>query len=110
MDSTPHSAFQGLIGIAREDITPPIKISVRNWGAAKFNGAKGIHRPLTLTCLTFQSAKKQKPLVLISADLGWWKNSEDEKFVRAEILKALSLDESRLMFSLSHTHAGPNLC
>lgn len=105
-----HSSFSGLIGVSQENITPPVGIYFRNWGAAKFDNAKGIHRPLTLTCLTFQSAKNKKPLVLISADLGWWKNAADEKFVRGEILKALSLDESRLMFCLSHTHAGPGLC
>jgi hypothetical protein len=110
MDSIRHSAFKGHIGIAREDITPPLEIYVHNWGAAKSDHAGGIHRPLTLTCLTFQSAKNKKPLVLISADLGWWKNSQDESFVRDEILKALSLDASRLMFCLSHTHAGPSLC
>ena len=103
------SSFRGLIGVAREDITPPLGIYSRNWGAANLDAASGIHRPLSLTCLVFQSARK-KPLVLVAADLGWWKNSGDEKFVREEILRALSIAPERLMFCLSHTHAGPSLC
>ena len=105
-----HSSFTGLVGVEQVAITPPVGIYLGNWGAAKSWIAKGIHRPLMLTCLTFQSSKQEKPLVLIAADLGWWKNLEDERFLRNGILNALSLDPSQLMFSLSHTHAGPGLC
>src|SRR5437867_552907 len=73
-----HSSFSGFIGVAREDITPPVGIYARNWGAAKNEIAEGIHRPLTLTCVAFASTKNRKPLVLIAADLGWWKSKEDE--------------------------------
>jgi hypothetical protein len=105
-----HSSFKGLIGVARIDITPPVGIYSRNWGAAKHDTAKGIHRPLTLTCIIFQSEKKEKPLVLIAADLGWWKNAEDERTLRNKLLNALALSPSQLMFCLSHTHAGPGIC
>lgn len=106
----PQSSFHGLIGAARCDITPPAGIYSRNWGAALHDVAEGVHRPLMLTCLTLQAARDDAPLVLISADLGWWKSREDEEFVRGGVLEALSLDESRLMFCLSHTHAGPGIC
>jgi hypothetical protein len=102
-------AFRGIVGAAREDITPPIGIYARSWGAAKHETAEGIHRPLTLTCLTIRTNKNEPPLVLISADLGWWRSREDEFSIRGPVLKALSLDESRLMFCLAHTHAGPSL-
>ncbi|GAB3327090.1 neutral/alkaline non-lysosomal ceramidase N-terminal domain-containing protein [Larkinella ripae] len=104
-----QSAFAGLIGVAQEDITPPVGIYARNWGAATHEVAEGIHRPLMLTCATFQTAPTEQPLVLIGADLGWWRSSDDERFLRSGILEALSLDESRLLFCLSHTHAGPSL-
>jgi len=103
------SSFRGRIGVAREDITPPVGIYARSWGAAKRDVAEGIHRPLTLTCITFQRDANDAPLVLIAADLGWWRSREDEWAIRGPILEALSLDESRLMFCLSHTHAGPGL-
>lgn len=102
-------SFKGIIGVAQKDITPPVGIYARSWGAAVHDVAEGIHRPLVLTCITFQTSENEKPLVLIGADLGWWKSSDDEKNLRNGILKALQLDESRLMFCLSHTHAGPSL-
>lgn len=104
-----HSSFAGLIGVAQVDITPPVDIYSRNWGAAKQDVAEGIHQALMLTCMTFQSSLKEKPLVLIAADLGWWKNSADEWILRSKLLKALAIEPSHLMFCLSHTHAGPIL-
>jgi hypothetical protein len=41
-----HASFHGRMGIARADITPPIGIFARNWGAAKHDVASSIHRPL----------------------------------------------------------------
>lgn len=104
-----HSSFGGLIGVAQEDITPPVGIYSRNWGASKYDVAEGIHRPLMLTCATFQSVNKEKPLILISADLGWWRNYGEELSFRSELLKSLKLEPGQLMFCLSHTHAGPVL-
>ena len=105
-----NSSFEGLIGVAQSDITPPINIYSRNWGAAEHDIAEGIHRPLILTCITFQASEKDKPLVLIGADLGFWKNSAGELIFRDKILKSLNLEPSNLMFCLSHTHAGPSIC
>ena len=104
-----HSSFTGLIGVTQVDITPPVEIYSRNWGAAKHDVAEGIHQPLMLTCITFQSSAIEKPLVLIAADLGGWKNSGDEWILRSNLLKALSIESPRLMFCFSHTHAGPSL-
>jgi hypothetical protein len=103
------SGFRGRIGVAREDITPPAGIFAKSWGAATHEAAEGLHRPLTLTCATFQSGVGAEPLVLIGADLGWWRSTEDEWAVRGPLLEALKLDPARLMFCLSHTHAGPGL-
>lgn len=105
-----HPEFTGYIGLSRKDITPPAGIYSRNWGAAVNDIAKGVHRPLTLTCCTFQESPDRQPLVLIGADLGWWKNAEYELRLRSKILDELSLPASHLMFCLSHTHAGPGLC
>lgn len=102
-------SFTGIIGVGQEDITPPVGIYARSWGAALQDVAEGIHRPLKLTCATFQESESAKPLVLISADMGWWKSAADENELRAAILEAFQLPSSRLMFCLSHTHAGPGL-
>lgn len=104
-----NTAFSGLIGVARREINPPLGIYARNWGAGRTDKAVGFHRSLTLTCLTLQSHPDKQPLVLIAADLGWWKNAADELKLRRGILDALDLPESHVMFCLSHTHAGPSL-
>ncbi|HTL51214.1 MAG TPA: hypothetical protein VL860_01430 [Planctomycetota bacterium] len=102
-----HASFYGWIGVARQDITPPVGIYARNWGAAKHDVAEGIHRPMTLTVLTLQEAQDAPPLVLIAADLCWWREAATERSVREPILAALKLDPARLIFNLSHTHSGP---
>lgn len=102
-----NASFQGVIGVAQVDITPPAGIYSRNWGAARHDVAEGVHQPLMLTCITFQCDAASTPLVLIGADLGWWKSVGDEWILRNELLTALNLPASQLMFCLSHTHAGP---
>ncbi|MCP4195028.1 MAG: alkaline ceramidase [Planctomycetaceae bacterium] len=104
-----HSAFQGRIGIAREEITPPVGIYSRNWGAAKHDTAESIHRPLALTALTMMSSFSDQPLVLIEADLGWWRSLELFRQFQKRMLEELSLDSTRFIFSLTHTHASPPL-
>ncbi len=69
-----HASFYGQIGIARADVTPPVGIYARNWGAAKHDLARAVHRPLTLTAMTLTSAAGGHSLVLVEADLGWWKS------------------------------------
>jgi hypothetical protein len=110
-DGTRHAepAFSGLIGVGRRDITPPVGIYARSWGAATGDVATGIHRPLTATALALRSTDDTTPLVLVALDLGWWKSAADEWRVRRRILEALGLQEQRLLLSLSHTHAGPSL-
>lgn len=105
-----RSTFLGHIGIASANITPPIGIFARNWGAAASDVAIGIHRALTATTLTLQTAPDTAPLVLVALDLGWWRTAADEWELRGAVLGALQLDESRLIIALSHTHAGPGLC
>jgi hypothetical protein len=103
------SPFRGLIGVAREDITPPVGIHARCWGAARHEVAEGVHRPLTLTCVTFQARDDQPPLVLIGGDLMSWRSRDDESAFRTAVLEELALEPSRLMFCFSHTHAAPSL-
>lgn len=104
-----NTAFSGFIGVSQTEINPPLGIYARSWGAGKIDNAIGFHRPLTLTCLTFQANRNEQPLVLIGADLGWWKHADDELELRNGILEAVGLPETHLMFCLSHTHAGPSL-
>jgi hypothetical protein len=110
MYSFAQPEFRGRIGVAREEITPPVGIYARNWGAAMHDTAEGVHRPLTLTALSLQSEDEADGLLLISADLGWWRTVEDERLLRQGLLDALNLSPTRLLIALSHTHSGPSLC
>ncbi len=101
--------FTGRIGAARRDITPPVGIYARMWGAAKHDTAKGVHRPLTATALAVFGEQDPAPLVLIAVDLGWFRAPSDARLLRRPLLEQLELDSSRLMLCLSHTHAGPSI-
>ena len=96
------------VGVAREDITPPVGINARNWGAATHDCATGVHRPLTLTALVI-AVGDVPPLILVTADLGWWKSREDELWIRTGITAATGVRSPHVLLCLTHTHAGPNL-
>ncbi|MET4159210.1 hypothetical protein ABIC29_002806 [Agromyces sp. PvR057] len=104
----PAPAFTGRIGVARRDVTPPVGIRARNWGPAAWNASAGNHRSMTLTAVAIDDA--EGALVIIAVDGTWWRRVDDEWRVRGAILDALDLAPERLLFSLSHTHAGPVLC
>lgn len=109
-ERTDHTAsLRAKFGMAQADITPPLGIYARNWGAATFDNASGIHRPLWMQCLSIEAASGQRAL-LLTADLGWWKNQEDERRLRQALLQHFDLQEEQLLFCLSHTHAGPSIC
>lgn len=99
-----HS-FKGRIGVAQIDITPPVGIYSRYWGAAKHDVAVGIHQPLTVTCMTFQEAKEEKPMVLMAIDLGVMGNHDDELSFRNKLLENFGLPAANLMICCTHSHA-----
>lgn len=104
-----HAGFAGKVGVARREITPEAGVYARNWGAAEHDTAKSIHRPLTITALTLASTSETEPLVLVEADLGWWRPQDSFTRFQKRVLGELSLDSSRFLFSLTHTHAAPPL-
>jgi len=104
-----HASFHGRIGIARVDITPPVGISARNWGAAKHDVADSIHRPLTLTAMTLATTPGEQTMVYLDADLGGWKTPQTFRNMQTRLLEAFSLTSANLIFALSHTHSAPLL-
>lgn len=104
-----HASWQGHIGVSRTDITPPIGIYARNWGAAQHDVAETIHRSLTLTALTLTPREGGTTLIFVDADLGWWKTPQTFYNFQKRLLETLSLESANLIFALSHTHAGPPL-
>ena len=104
-----ESAFQGQIGVARRDITPPVGIRDRLWGAVVNDVYEGIHRPLTVTALALLQRDLRERVVLICLDLGGWQTTDEEWALRGAVLDATGLSEASLMVCCSHTHAAPSL-
>ncbi|MFK4788372.1 hypothetical protein [Microbacterium sp. ZW T5_56] len=108
--------WSGLAGVARSDITAPVGIRMRNWGYGDADISTGVHSPLTLTALAMApasgdaAAAPHEISLIITADLGWWRTTEDEQQVRRAILAATGLTDARLLLHLTHTHAGPSIC
>jgi len=100
-----HASFQGLIGVAHRDITPPVGIYARNWGAAKHDACEGIHRPLSVTAMTLRENEDAPPLALLAIDL-IGDGDHRNPLVNA-VIDSLGIDSSRVMMAFGHTHAGP---
>lgn len=102
--------MSALIGAAEREITPPVGIYARQWGAAQHDAAEGIHRPLTASVMTLRESAEAAPFVLCSLDAGWWQDLDDEARVRNALIDAHRLDSARVLIALSHTHAACSLC
>jgi hypothetical protein len=108
----PQSFCQG--AIARRDITPPVGIYHRMWGAATHDRSTGIHRPLLATALVLRASsvlsnsphglKPSDTQVLVSIDhcLLW---NEQMDALRAAVCRGANLESEQLQITFSHTHA-----
>jgi hypothetical protein len=105
------------LGIARGDITPPVGIYHRMWGAAAHDRSTGIHRPLTATAIWLRSAphapdsnlpgvhgeSTNGQLVLIAVDhCLLWGDDMDE--LRRKVAGGAGAAYERLLVMFSHTH------
>lgn len=104
-----HPAFRGRFGVARRDMTPPVGIHSRNWGAAAHEVADAIHRPFHLTVITVQSESGGEPFALVALDLGWWR-SKQELAVLSDAITTAGVPADHFLIALSHTHSGPIFC
>jgi hypothetical protein len=97
-------------GVATRDVTPPVGIYARSWGAATHDSAEGVHRPFAATAAVFAPIAGGGPtLALVAVDLGWFQHLPDERELRATIMRDTGLDEDALLVNMSHTHAGANV-
>ena len=100
-----HCAF----GVARRDVTPPVGIYSRSWGAATHDVAEGVHRPLTATAAVFAPLEGDGPtLALVALDIGWFQYAPDGQALRTAVMERAGLGEAELLIQMSHTHAGAN--
>ena len=107
--NTTYSYTRCRFGCATRDVTPPIGIYARSWGAATHDVAEGIHRPFAATAAVFAPLDGDRPtLALVAVDIGWFQYGPDERELRAAVRRRTGLDDASLLVSMSHTHAGPN--
>ncbi len=91
-------------GIARRDITPPVGMYHRMWGAAIHDRSTGIHRPLTATAMALQPlADETLRCVLIAIDHCLLMGPEMTR-LKERVSQAASLPPRDLVVTFSHTH------
>jgi hypothetical protein len=93
-------------GIAREDITPPVGIYHRMWGAALHDQAEGIHRPLLATAMVFRPSDQHNTdlQVVVALDHCLFGVPEIEALQQAVTAKT-GIQASSMIVAFSHTHA-----
>ena len=98
-----------LAGVARADITPPIGIYHRMWGAASHDRAEAVHRPLLATAmylaprLAKSSPNDSEPLIVIALDHCILDGAE-LMAMREAVRDATGVPVSDIHIALSHTH------
>lgn len=95
------------LGVARRDVTAPVGIYARFWGAAKDDVATGVHRPTTVTAAVIAPASgvEGPSLALVALDYCAFMPQSDEQALRAKIMQRTGYDEVTLLVNLSHSHA-----
>lgn len=95
-------------GMARGDITPPVGMYHRMWGAALHDRSEGIHQPLTATALSFRSSDPSAPesahQLVIALDHCLLGRAEMEALLGA-IERRAGVGRDRVVVTFSHTHA-----
>jgi hypothetical protein len=98
-------------GIARCNVTPPVGIYHRMWGAALTDQATGIHRPLTATAMAIQPSDSTNPAqrqLIIALDHVMFRPREMQE-VLEKTSSLTGIPEEQILIAFSHTHSGGHL-
>ncbi len=97
---TSHLRF----GFARVEITPPVGVYHRMWGAARHDKATGIHRPLYGDILALAPLEGDEVVIRVNLDLVGLATGEHGKMVGI-LAEAADTPEDQVVVTYSHTHA-----
>jgi hypothetical protein len=91
--------------VARCDITPPVGIYHRMWGAALHDRATGVHRPLeaTLLWLEPQSPSTGEPQIIVTLD-HCILDAQELHSIRQSVQRTSNVGYENILVTLSHTH------
>ncbi|MGB4135063.1 MAG: neutral/alkaline non-lysosomal ceramidase N-terminal domain-containing protein [Microbacterium sp.] len=101
-----ESAVQA--GVAQVDITPPVGIRARNWGASRIGHSTGVHHPLTATAVAF-SEVGGRPSYLVTVDLCTWGPTSSFRGIFEPVVAAVGADETEVLLHAVHNHCGPSI-
>lgn len=97
-----------IAGAARVDVTPPVGMYHRMWGAAIHDRSTGVHRPLTATALWLQPRRESgsagDAMLILAIDHCILERAEMDR-IRIAAGKATSIPAEQVHVCLSHTHA-----
>ena len=93
------------VGVARCDITPPVGIYHRMWGAATHDRSTGIHRPLTATVLVLRrldgDSSNQRVAIAVDHCLLW--TAEMSRLLQ-QVSEKAEIPVAQMTVFFSHTH------
>src|SRR4051794_4218751 len=100
------TAPQGVcrFGVARGDITPPVGMYHRMWGAATHDRSTGVHRPLFATVLAMRPDDGDGDGVVFVALDHCILGDADVTNIAAKVAAATSFAAANVHVTLSHTH------
>jgi hypothetical protein len=100
---TPTSRVR--FGHARADVTPPVGIYHRLWGAARHERATGVHRPLVGDVMVIGPIDgSARPFVRVNLDFCGLVDSQQSAIAEA-IGEGAGVPRERVIVSHSHTHS-----
>ena len=99
---TPQSRFR--FGLAHGDITPPVEIYYRMWGAATQDHATGVHRPLRATVTVLAPLDGNERQFIIALDHCVMGRREMDGLLDT-VSTAADISREELFVVFSHTHA-----
>ena len=92
-------------GVARGDITPPVGIYHRMWGAATHDRATAVHRPLVASVLWLQPLQggRDQGQLLVMLDHCILEKTEIERMQTA-VSQSAGIAPQQILITMSHTH------
>lgn len=92
-------------GLARVDVTPPVGIYHRLWGAARHDRATGVHRPLFSDVMAFGPANGDSISMLrVQLDFVNLGKAQHEELAQA-LAEVSGLPDKNIIITCSHTHS-----
>ena len=101
---SPTSVLQ--LGHSRCEITPPIGIYHRMWGAARHDAATGIHRPTQADFILLEpcDGSSKDRVARLQLDLVNLTNEQTNRLI-ANVAEASGTSSERVLVTHSHSHA-----